>query len=183
MLMFCPSNVTQSLQSIPKGSKACECRRDPPLINEVLDLSKIEAGKLELNPDPVNLAGQMQELSAGKFHGVCVIANSDSPHCDRDVASSVWLARPIKKELHLSEKLHPILLDHDKMCRLADLDETLVRTAREFVEEGLRALAGSNAIPLSGDDQRWNLDPPGIVVWFACIPVTPNVMKNARRAS
>jgi signal transduction histidine kinase len=32
------------------------------LINEVLDLSKIEAGKLELNPEPVNLARLIDEV-------------------------------------------------------------------------------------------------------------------------
>src|SRR5262249_9836368 len=68
------------------------------------------------------------------------------------INSSVWLARPIKKQLHLSEQLHPILLHHDKMCRFADLDEPLVRAAREFVEDSLRALAGSHLIPLSGTD-------------------------------
>src|SRR5262249_31613377 len=32
------------------------------LINEILDLSKIEAGKLELNPEPVNLAKLIDEV-------------------------------------------------------------------------------------------------------------------------
>ena len=32
------------------------------LINEVLDLSKIEAGKLDLNPEPVNLARLIDEV-------------------------------------------------------------------------------------------------------------------------
>ena len=31
-------------------------------INEILDLSKIEAGKLELNPEPVNLARLIDEV-------------------------------------------------------------------------------------------------------------------------
>src|SRR5215831_6186672 len=32
------------------------------LINEILDLSKIEAGKLDLNPEPVNLSGLIDEV-------------------------------------------------------------------------------------------------------------------------
>ena len=32
------------------------------LINEILDLSKIEAGKLELNPESVNLARLIDEV-------------------------------------------------------------------------------------------------------------------------
>src|SRR5215813_13223492 len=99
------------------------------------------------------------------------------------INSSVWLARPVKKQLHLSEQLHPILLHHHKMCRLADLDEALVRAAWKLVEDSLRALAGSHPIPLSGDQHRWNLDPRGIVVRLARLPVIPNVMKNTRRTS
>ena len=85
--------------------------------------------------------------------------------------------------MHFSEKLHPILLHHDKMCPLADLDEPFVRAAREFVEDGLRALAGSHPIPLSDDHQRWNIDPLRIVIRLACIPVIPIVVKNARRTA
>jgi signal transduction histidine kinase len=44
------------------------------LINEVLDLSKIEAGKLELNPEPVNLAQLIDE----------VIGTDDGRRRDRD---------------------------------------------------------------------------------------------------
>src|SRR2546423_8643536 len=32
------------------------------LVNEILDLSKIEAGKLELNPEPVNLSRLIDEV-------------------------------------------------------------------------------------------------------------------------
>jgi adenylate cyclase len=39
------------------------------LINEILDLSKIEAGKLELNPEPVNLVRLIDEVigTAGRL--------------------------------------------------------------------------------------------------------------------
>jgi len=38
------------------------------LINEILDLSKIEAGKLELNPEPVNLARLIDEVVGTAGH-------------------------------------------------------------------------------------------------------------------
>jgi hypothetical protein len=36
--------------------------------------------------------------------------------------------------LHLYEKLHPVLLEHDKMRRFANFDQPLVGAAQEFME-------------------------------------------------
>ena len=54
------------------------------LINEVLDLSKIEAGKLELNSEPVNLARLIDE----------VIGTAGQPP-RRTRTASWWTARTI----------------------------------------------------------------------------------------
>src|SRR5206468_4000491 len=90
---------------------------------------------------------------------------------------------PIEEELHLLEKLHPILLQHNEMRSLADLDEPLVRAIRKLVEERLRTLAGSRPIPLGDDHQRWNLDPLRVVVWLARVPVRAVVLEHARWAA
>jgi len=40
------------------------------------------------------------------------------------------VALPIEEDLHLLEKLYPILLQHNEMRSLTDLDKPLVRTTR-----------------------------------------------------
>src|SRR4029450_7942298 len=94
---------------------------------------------------------------------------------------SVWLARPVGEGLGFSEKVRAILLHHDKMCSLTDFDEPLVRSAREFVEEGLRALAGSHPIPLGHEHQGSNLDALRIVVWLSLAPIISEGPKQGRR--
>jgi hypothetical protein len=42
--------------------------------------------------------------------------------------------------LHLPEKLHPVLLQHDEMRPLADHDEPLVGAARKLAKNGSRTL-------------------------------------------
>src|SRR6267378_8366858 len=88
----------------------------------------------------------------------------------------------IEEELHLLEKLHPVLLQHNEMRSLADLDEPLVRATRKLVEERLRALAGSHLIPLGDHHHCRNLDPRGVAVWFARVPVSAVVLEHARWA-
>src|SRR6266702_4878960 len=48
------------------------------LINEILDLSKIEAGKLELNPEPVNLARLIDEVV--RHCGTACREKQEPPH-------------------------------------------------------------------------------------------------------
>jgi adenylate cyclase len=54
---FCFSNALEPLRRVNAAGTHLLS-----LINEVLDLSKIEAGKLELNPEPVDLARLIDEV-------------------------------------------------------------------------------------------------------------------------
>ena len=71
-------------------------------------------------------------------HKVAALAMCDAENCATALATQPVLSvpvRPIEEELHLQEKLYPILLQHNEMRSLADLDEPLVRATRKLVEE------------------------------------------------
>src|SRR5215831_6161446 len=89
----------------------------------------------------------------------------------------------IEEELHLLEKLHPVLLQHNEMRSLADLDEPLVRATWKLVEERLCTLAGSQPIPFGDNHQRRSLDPLRVVVCLARVPVIAVVLEHARWAA
>ncbi len=87
------------------------------LINEVLDLSKIEAGKLELNPEPINL----------------------SPLIDEVIGTARLLAEQNKNRLAVEcqENLGPITVDP---MRLRQILLNLLSNACKFTREGEVAL-------------------------------------------
>ena len=87
------------------------------LINEVLDLSKIEAGKLELNPEPVNLARLIDEV----------------------VGTAGQLAEKNKNRLIVDVKENLGALTADSM-RLKQILLNLVSNACKFTTEGEVAL-------------------------------------------
>ena len=87
------------------------------LINEVLDLSKIEAGKLELNPEPVNLARLIDEV----------------------VGTGGQLAEKNKNRLIVDVKENLGALTADSM-RLKQILLNLVSNACKFTTEGEVAL-------------------------------------------
>jgi signal transduction histidine kinase len=63
------------------------------LINEVLDLSKIEAGKLELNPEPVNLPSLIEEVIGTAKHLAEKNKNRLVVEAQRNLGSSLCMAR------------------------------------------------------------------------------------------
>jgi hypothetical protein len=80
---------------------------------------------------------------------------------------SVCQARPIEEELHLVEKLDPILLQHEEMGPLAKHDKPLVGAARQLAENPFCLLGSGEPIPLRDDHQRGDLDQRRIVIWLA----------------
>jgi signal transduction histidine kinase len=87
------------------------------LINEVLDLSKIEAGKLELNPEPVNLARLIDEV----------------------IGTAGQLAEKNKNRLTIEAQENLGALTADSM-RLKQILLNLLSNACKFTKEGEVAL-------------------------------------------
>jgi signal transduction histidine kinase len=87
------------------------------LINEVLDLSKIEAGKLELNPEPINLARLIDEV----------------------VGTAGQLAEKNKNRLIVDAQENLGALNADSM-RLKQVLLNLLSNACKFTKEGEVAL-------------------------------------------
>jgi len=87
------------------------------LINEVLDLSKIEAGKLELNPEPVNLARLIDEV----------------------IGTAGQLAEKNKNRLVVEAQENLGVLTADSM-RLKQILLNLLSNACKFTKEGEVAL-------------------------------------------
>jgi two-component system, NtrC family, sensor kinase len=87
------------------------------LINEVLDLSKIEAGKLELNPEPVNLAWLIDEV----------------------IGTAGQLAEKNQNRLNVEAQENLGALNADSM-RLKQILLNLLSNACKFTKEGEVAL-------------------------------------------
>jgi signal transduction histidine kinase len=87
------------------------------LINEILDLSKIEAGKLELNPEPVDLARLIDEV----------------------IGTAGQLAEKNKNRLVVEAQENPGALTADSM-RLKQILLNLLSNACKFTKDGEVAL-------------------------------------------
>jgi signal transduction histidine kinase len=98
------------------------------LINEILDLSKIEAGKLELNPEPVDLARLIDEV----------------------IGTAGQLAEKNKNRLAVETQENVGALNADPM-RLKQILLNLLSNACKFTKEGEVALRVRNA----ADGRDW----------------------------
>jgi signal transduction histidine kinase len=98
------------------------------LINEILDLSKIEAGKLELNPEPVNLARLIDEV----------------------IGTAGQLAEKNQNRLIVEAQEYVGALTADSM-RLKQILLNLLSNACKFTKEGEVALRVRNV----ADGREW----------------------------
>src|SRR5262249_4082565 len=98
------------------------------LINEILDLSKIEAGKLELNPEPVNLATLIDEV----------------------IGTAGQLAEKNKNRLVVEAQENVGALNADPM-RLKQILLNLLSNACKFTKEGEVALRVRKVV----DGREW----------------------------
>ena len=99
------------------------------LINQVLDLSKIEAGKLELNPETIKIAGLIEEVAGTVRPLAETNKNRLTIVCPNDIA--------------------PIHVD---ALRLRQILLNLLSNACKFTKEGEVAL---RVAPTSVDERRW----------------------------
>lgn len=112
-----------------KQEKAVEvmnrrCRNLHELIDDLLDLSRIESGKLEMNMEEVYLADLLDDLAGG--------------YESRATASD------LEFELEMESRLPPVLADVEKISRVFN---NLVENAIKFTDEGkvtLRVLRDGN---------------------------------------
>ena len=99
------------------------------LINEILDLSKIEAGKLEINPEPVNLARLIDEV----------------------IGTAGQLAEKNKNRLIVEVQENLGALNADSM-RLKQILLNLLSNACKFTKEGEVALRVCKVV---ADGREW----------------------------
>jgi adenylate cyclase len=99
------------------------------LINQVLDLSKIEAGKLELNPETIKIAGLIEEVAGTVRPLAETNKNRLTIVCPNDIA--------------------PIHVD---ALRLRQILLNLLSNACKFTKDGEVAL---RVAPTSVDERRW----------------------------
>ena len=83
------------------------------LINDVLDLAKVEAGRMELNPEPFNLAKSIEEVCA--------------------VAKAIAQKKHIALRLQVAENLSDVSLDQQKFKQVI---YNLLSNAVKFTDEG-----------------------------------------------
>ncbi len=96
------------------------------LINEILDLSKIEAGKLELNPEPVNLARLIDEVV--RHCGTACREKQEPPH--RRSTRQPGRARKFTKEGEVALRVRKVADGRD-WVELAVADTGIGLTAEQ----------------------------------------------------